>query len=323
MRSLEQERHPVNEARKNSFQTWLSMSLATVGAVLLLAGCGPASEPSEQASGLREGTASLSTCTTSVQSRVQPNAQTPWNHVLTISLGQSIKVGSFYDGTGLPTTCCTTITVTGPSGYLAFPANLSTLTLPYVGTYTVVATCGGFSDTATVTVNQPGTLIALTNSNMETQSTSEFGFINGWGPSGAWASHAQFPRNGNASLGARFGYYSAGTTETVGQLLPTLRFTANKRYTFRSYAQGGGDNTGVLPYQIGYAAVDDDLSSFVPLATAPIAVGADWVLTSGVSYTAPASGTPLGKQVIIRFGQGSNGGVSDIWFDNLELRTVP
>jgi len=29
------------------------------------------------------------------------------------------------------------------------------------------------------------------------------------------------------------------------------------------------------------------------------------------------------RQVIIRFGQGSDGGSSDIWFDNLELRTVP
>jgi hypothetical protein len=314
----------MNDTRENSFQTWLGMSLTTVGAVLLLAGCGPTSELSDQASGLREETASLATCPyNSIQSRVQPNDQTPWNHVLSITLGQSIKVGSFYNGTGLPTGCCTTITVTGPNGYLANPANLTLLALPYVGTYTVLSTCGGISDTATVTVNPNGTLVTLTNSNMETQSTSEYGSINGWGPSGAWASHSQYPRNGNASLGARFGYYSAGTTETVGQLLSTLRFTANKRYTFRSYAQGGGDNTGVLPYQIGYAAIDNDLSSFVPLATTSIAVGADWVLTSGVTYTAPASGAHLGKQVIIRFGQGSDGGASDIWFDNLELRTVP
>lgn len=316
--------NPMNHTRENSFQTWLGMSLATVGAAVLLAGCGPTSELSEQASGLREESASLATCPyNSLQSRVQPNDQTPWNHVLTITQGQSIKVGAFYDGTGLPTSCCTTLTVVGPNGYLTNPANLTVLTLPYVGSYTVTAACGGISNTATVTVNQPGTLVALTNGNMETQSTPEYGSLNGWGPFGAWASHAQYPRNGNASLGARFGYYSAGTQETVGQLLSTLRFKANTRYIFRSHAQGGGDNTGVLPYQIGYAAIDNDASSFVPLATAPIAVGADWVLTNGVSYTAPASGTPLGKQVIIRFGQGSDGGASDIWFDNLELRTVP
>ncbi|OJH38901.1 hypothetical protein [Cystobacter ferrugineus] len=105
----------------------------------------------------------------------------------------------------------------------------------------------------------------------------------------------------------------------MGQLIPALRFQANKSYTFRSHAQGGGDNTGVVPYQIGYAAIDNTPSSFVALVTARIAVGADWVLT----FVAPASGVPLGKQVMVRFGQGSDGGVGDIWFDNLELRTMP
>ncbi|HYO73414.1 MAG TPA: hypothetical protein VEU33_45845 [Archangium sp.] len=37
-----------------------------------------------------------------------------------------------------------------------------------------------------------------------------------------------------------------------------------------------------------------------------------------MTYTVPAAGTALGKQVIIRFGQGSDGGASDIWFDNLK-----
>ncbi|SEK24790.1 hypothetical protein SAMN05444354_10191 [Stigmatella aurantiaca] len=316
--------NPMNNTREKSFQPWFGMSLAAVSAAWLLAGCGPATELSGQAPALLEGSANLATCTyQSLQSRVQPNAQTPWNHVLTITLGQTLKVGSFYDGTGLPTTCCTTLTVVGPNGYVAYPGNLTLITLPDVGIYTVTAACGGISDTATVTVKPNYTVIPLTNANLETQSTPAYGFIDGWGPNGAWASHADHPANGRAGLGTRFGYYSAGTQETVGQLLSTQRFKANTRYTFRSYAQGGGDNSGVLPYQLGYAAIDGDLSSFVPLATAPIAVGANWVLTSGVTYLTPASGTPLGKQVIVRFGQGSDGGVSDIWFDNLELRTVP
>jgi hypothetical protein len=28
-------------------------------------------------------------------------------------------------------------------------------------------------------------------------------------------------------------------------------------------------------------------------------------------------------EIMVRFGQGSDGGVGDIWFDNLELRTMP
>ncbi|QRO00141.1 hypothetical protein JRI60_14535 [Archangium violaceum] len=310
--------------RQNHFQTWRDMSLAVLGAASLLAGCGPSPELSEQAQATASRQA-LATCPyNSIQSRVHQNVSVPWEQNISITQGLSFVVGSFQNGTGQLTSCCTSITVLGPNGYVSYPSSLDVITPPAVGTYSVISTCGDISETATVTVTPPtDTIILLNNGSMETQSSAQFGLLTGWGPSGAWAWHSQFPRNGNASLGTRFGYYSAGTQETVGQLLATVRFQANKRYTFRSYAQGGGDNTGVLPYQIGYAAIDNDINSFVPLATAPIAVGADWVLTNGVTYTAPASGGPLGKQVIIRFGKGSDGGVSDIWFDNLELRTRP
>ncbi|MFY0582958.1 hypothetical protein ACN28S_59515 [Cystobacter fuscus] len=315
----------MSNDRESFFQTWRGASLAVLGSAWILAGCGPTPELSEHATGLREEGASLATCPyNSIQSRVQPNITIPWSQSLSMTQGGSINVGAFQNGSGQITSCCTTITVTGPNGYVVYPANLGTLTPPSVGTYYVTATCGGLSETATVTITpNTGTIILLENSGMETQSTAQYGTLSNWGPSGAWAWHAQYPRNGNAGLGARFGYYSAGTQETVGQLIPGLRFQANKSYTFRSYAQGGGDNTGVVPYQIGYAAIDNTPTSFVALVTGRVTVGADWVLTSGVTFVAPASGVPLGKQVMVRFGQGSDGGVGDIWFDNLELRTMP
>jgi ribosome modulation factor len=256
---------------------------------------------------------------TSIQTRVQPNASTPWTQTLTITQGGSFTVGSFKNGWGVLTDCCTTISVTGPNGYSASPANLGVVTPPASGTYTVRAVCGSLAENATVTVN-PGTFVAipLTNPGMETTTTAQFGGITGWGPNGGWAFHSGFPRPGNATLGTKFGFYSAGTTETFGQVL-TTRYQAGKTYWFRSYAQGGGDNTGVLPYQLGYAATDGVLSSFTPLATTMATVGTNWVLTNGVTYIAPASGSPVGKQIIVRFGSGANGGQSDIWFDNLEL----
>jgi murein DD-endopeptidase MepM/ murein hydrolase activator NlpD len=253
-----------------------------------------------------------------IQSRVQPNSQTDWSATLTIAAGASFNVGSMYNGGGHPTPCCTTIQITGPGGFAATPPNLSSVTAPYSGTYSVVATCGPLSDTATVTATSVVAPSALDNSGMETQSSAQFGSISGWGPNGAWAYHSQFPRNGNASLGTRFGYYSAGATETVGQLL-SARFQANRQYTFRGYAQGGGDNTGVVPFQLGYAATDGVLSSFVLLKTAGYAVGADWQLKDGAAYRTPLSGGPLGKQIIVRLGDGASGGQGDVWFDGLEL----
>jgi photosystem II stability/assembly factor-like uncharacterized protein len=258
----------------------------------------------------------------SLQTRVQRDNTQPWAQSTSINLGQSFSVGTFQNGSGQLTSCCTTITVTGPNGYSASPANLSVVTPPYAGTYTVRGVCGSLAENATVSVSSGSTLIPLTNPGMENVTTSQYGYINGWGPNGAWAFHSQYPRANNGTLGTRFGYYSAGTSETFGQLLQT-RFQANTTYTFKGWAQGGGDNTGVVPFEIGYASTDNVLSSFVLLDRVNYTVGADWALRNGVSYTTPASGGPVGRQIIVRLGNGSAGGQSDIWFDNFELRSSP
>lgn len=163
--------------------------------------------------------------------------------------------------------------------------------------------------------------IALLNWDIETNSTGQFGGISNWGPRGGWAYHSGFARPGNETLGAVFGFYSAGTTETVGQLTSVV-IAANTTYKFWSFAQGGGDDTGTVPYQIGYAATDGDLASFVPLATSTVVLGASWVETAGVTYATGAAGDELGKQLIVRLGDGSVGGASDIWFDNFKATRV-
>ncbi len=164
----------------------------------------------------------------------------------------------------------------------------------------------------------PGAL--LTNGDVEVTTTTPAGPINGWGPNGAWAFHTGYPISGNTTLGARFGYYSAGTAETFGQVL-ALRIAPGKTYTFKSWAYGGVNRLGKLPYQIGYAATDGNLSSFVALKTTVVNLdGATaWAQTAGVTYTSPTSGGGNGKQLIVRFGNSAAGGVSDIWFDNLVL----
>jgi hypothetical protein len=166
------------------------------------------------------------------------------------------------------------------------------------------------------------TVIPLINADMETNFTPPFGHPDGWGPNGGWADHAGFARPNNASLGLYFGFYSAGTTETFGQLTGEI-IQPNMEYNFKSWAQGGGDNTGTLPYQIGYAAIDGDLSSFVALATATYDLGEAWEETDGVTYTTGAAGPEIGKQLIVRLGAGADGGVSDIWFDNFSASVVP
>lgn len=173
------------------------------------------------------------------------------------------------------------------------------------------------SASAPVTVSAP---LSLVNPGIESNSSAQYGFINGWGPSGAWARHSLYPRPGNSGLGANFGYYSAGTTETVGQLL-TDTFAPNTTYQFSAYLFGGGDNAGIVPFQIGYAATAGSLASFVPLGTGLVNVtgATTWQRYVGVTYASGPSGAHLGKQIIVRFGSGANGGASDIWFDNLEL----
>ncbi len=170
--------------------------------------------------------------------------------------------------------------------------------------------------TVTVTVQGP----LLQNGDMETHTTSQFGGISFWGPNGGWSFHSQFPRPNNGSLGSTFGFYSAGTAETFGQVTGVL-IAPNRTYIFKSWAYPGVNDRGRLPYQIGYAAVPDSLSSFVPLATAVVDVNGrtSWFEAPGVSWRSPSSGAAIGKQLIVRFGSGANGGDDDIWFDNLTL----
>jgi hypothetical protein len=164
--------------------------------------------------------------------------------------------------------------------------------------------------------------IALTNADIENNTTGQFGAIAGWGPRGGWAAHAGFARPNNETLGLNFGFYSAQTTETVGQLTAAL-FEPNKVYNFKSWANGGGDFTGVIPYQIGYAATEGSLASFVPLATATYEVGEAWVELPGVTYTTGAAGPEIGMELIVRLGDGSAGGLTDIWFDSFSASVVP
>jgi len=165
-----------------------------------------------------------------------------------------------------------------------------------------------------------GNEVPLANKRMETNGTAQYGRIASWGPNGAWAYHRIYPRPNNQNLGQSFAYYSAGTTETVGQIVPGLVFQPGKTYTFKGWVHGGGDNTGVVPFQIGYAAVAGNLSSFQPLATVPVTVGNTWFESSGVSWTSFTIGAELGKQIIVRLGAG---GSTDIWFDNLKLIVNP
>jgi hypothetical protein len=181
----------------------------------------------------------------------------------------------------------------------------------------LILLAGGLLTTGVV-----ATPITLTNADIESNASPQFGAIAAWGPNGGWALHSGFARPNNESLGLNFGFYSAGTTETVGQLTGEL-IQANMLYNFKSWAQGGGDNTGVIPYQIGYAAVDGDLASFVLLATTTYAVGEAWAEIAGVTYATGAEGPEIGKQLIVRLGDGSVGGDGDIWFDNFSASVVP
>jgi hypothetical protein len=138
-----------------------------------------------------------------------------------------------------------------------------------------------------------------------------------WGPNGAWQLHRLVPRTGNATLGRKFGYYSAGLREHFAQTLGD-RFAPDRRYCFRSTAAAGRRKTGVLPYQLGYL----DATGFVALATRAIPVDARWRDTAGVCHDTGA-GPEVGQPITIRFGAGADGGVNDIWFDNLRVTSTP
>lgn len=90
----------------------------------------------------------------SVQARVHRNVTKPWATAISVPAGKPFEVGAFRDGSGELATSNTTITVTGPGGFSASPANLAKVVPPTPGTYTVRVACGGFSETATVTVTE-------------------------------------------------------------------------------------------------------------------------------------------------------------------------
>lgn len=161
------------------------------------------------------------------------------------------------------------------------------------------------------------TAIPLANGDIETNVTGQFGAIANWGPNGGWAAHSGFARPNNGTLGNNFGFYSAGLTETVGQLTAHI-ILPNTLYRFWSWAQGGGDDTGTIPFQIGYAASTGSLASFTELSTQTYAVGNPWEELAGVLYTTSDVGAELGKELIVRYGNGAAGGVSDVWFDSAQ-----
>jgi hypothetical protein len=140
-----------------------------------------------------------------------------------------------------------------------------------------------------------------------------------WGPDGGWAFHDRFPRVGADILGRKFGFYSAGGHERVTQIL-TDTFEAGRRYCFRSAAQGGRDNVGELPYQIGYV---DASGRVIVLRTQAVAVDAAWRETAGVCHEVTPLGSEIGRPIMVGFGSGDDGGASDVWFDNLQVISTP
>jgi hypothetical protein len=162
----------------------------------------------------------------------------------------------------------------------------------------------------------------LYNGDMETQVTGPYSGIDGWGPSGSWAPHANHANGGYDALihGDNFGYYSAQGTETVGQVTSYM-FEPETEYTFGGWFTGGGNDVGNVVLQIGY----DDAGTFMELDTLEIVTGADWVEYPGLTYTTGLTGLEIGMPIWVRLGDGVDGppGDSDIWFDNLVLTPEP
>ncbi len=166
------------------------------------------------------------------------------------------------------------------------------------------------------------TMYRVANSGFEAGAAD--GVIEAWGPDGTWWSHANHPTPGNADLGERFAVRSAEAGAFLGQILPQ-RFVPSTAYRFRSWAAAGQDHHGRLPYQIGYAAVDGDLSSFIPLATRLVDLEGTtaWQRTEGVSYETREAGSELGRQIVLCFGNVTHGGASDVFIDEVELHSWP
>jgi hypothetical protein len=163
--------------------------------------------------------------------------------------------------------------------------------------------------------------IPLLNADIETNSSPLFGAIDNWEPNGGWADHASFARPNNGTLGLNFGFYSAGATETVGQITSAV-FRPDTEYVFTSWAYPGGNDVGTVPYQIGY---ENLAGEFVELATAAYDITAqgEWLEQPGVAYMTRATGDEIGMPVWVRLGDETAGGADDIWFDNFSLTPEP
>lgn len=167
----------------------------------------------------------------------------------------------------------------------------------------------------------------LYNGDMEIQTAPEFGAPEGWaiGHGGGWADHAGFAQPNNGTLGANFIYWSANLDQIMGQV-STLTFAPDTTYTFTSWAIGGGNDTGVIPYEIGYLDGGTDIyANFVSLNTVTYDITGQggWALQPGVSYTTGAAGPELGLDIVVRFGGFDQGGDSDVWVDNASLTPEP
>jgi hypothetical protein len=160
--------------------------------------------------------------------------------------------------------------------------------------------------------------VPLVNPGMEFQGNpvnSQHSSLWYWGLNGAWAFHSQYPRTGNEVLGRKFGYYSAGTTETVNQIL-NVNFLPSRTYRLKASVNGGGDGTGRVPIELGYKKTD---GNYQLLRRMEFPVGSQWIDVSFTHATGAAS-AEVGRPIWVRF---AAGGLTDIWFDDLQLSVTP
>ena len=141
-----------------------------------------------------------------------------------------------------------------------------------------------------------------------------------WGPDLTQGSHATNPVPNNDTLGDGFGIYSPGEGELMGTLL-SERYEDGRLYTFRSAAVGGENRSGALPYLLGYAEVDDDPTSFQVLAAAVVDLDGHttWIENEGVTWVTAGTGPEIGRQVMILFGDHTQGGRGEVWVDQVEV----
>lgn len=168
---------------------------------------------------------------------------------------------------------------------------------------------------------------SLQNADMENQPGAEFASCENWnfGMGGGWTTHASYPAANNGTLGEKFGFYSANLDQIMGQV-SSLTFAPDTTYVFTSWAVGGGNDTGKLPYQIGYLEGGTSIGAdFVALATNIMDLDGQgqWLPQAGVSYTTGSGGPEMGREVVVRFGGVNQGGDSDVWVDNVSLTPEP